>query len=1000
MPTRNELWQTLQHMNITHNLKWPKASKTDILNAIRSVPLLDQPYESDIIINQKKVGRIERYHKTLPNVRIQSHAIPQTFEGRITQNNVDSMYEDIKNFIMDIYDRVRDKTCYYSATLVSFDNEKYNPMAFTENIETLLEQLKEYLLKLAQNYDTGFGVTGAKITEVEFLYMKDIGPLIKATKNAINDGNDLWYVIDSPTIENCVFVSIVTAKSWKNNHDLLHNKDTRIRRAIKLKQNLKDEGYSFPEVEYETLDEIADAMGINLVVYNDCYDITKTINQSFETETVNIMICDNVHAKAMIKRCDITEIISDFDFPIIGYKTTNYEEKPIFGKKCEETLDEKIVSWDIETYLEDQEKGQKLGSDKNYVVYASGLAYMVDGELKEHYVFDDEMNLKQLFNYIFQNIDTFKDHTFYAHNGGRFDLVFLLRDVLIDNKNVVISESKLLELNSSIIGMTIMYKGHKIHFKDSLRMFTVSLKKITKDFNVASQKGDIDHRSINRYTFGDKAEEIMKYLKNDVRGLLEVLTIHNKNVFEQFKINITSCYTSASLSKNIYNTCYSYIPENKKNFRIQRPSKEIEDFIRPNFHGGRCEAFQLGPVDKPQYLDFTSLYPSQGRLPLPTGTALKVDITTNIEDFMDNLENSHYGEYTMGFVKVMVKGTEENLNYKKPMHSIKMDGKLLFPYIENWREETFFSEEIRYGLSLGYKYKPIEAVLYRRMNLMKRLFEDCFKYKQEATENGETAKAAMWKIILNSAYGFWGFNPNGKTTMKLYKNGGWKTALAKGIYIRGKQYDNGHVFATVKSDAIPTGVNVGIASAIASYSRMKLHQLILELEKVGKVYYCDTDSVITNVVLSDHPHLMKMFRPDGDGKSLGSLKNELNADKKKKSNLDIAEDLHFDRACIVGCKMYNLMADGEPWSSKLKGFKDVDNVGEKISLQESYDNIEKLYRNETIYQTQMQILGNRNDYSTNGFNLRYTENEGNPKQFKMNYTKGYVVEDIVYPLSI
>lgn len=1000
MPTRNELWQTLQKMGISHGLKWPNVSKTQILNIIRGADLLDQPNENDITINEKKVGRIERYHKNLPNVRIQSHAIPQTFEGRITQNNVDSMYEDIKDFIMDVYGRVYDKTCMYSATLVSFDNEKYNPMSFTANIETLLEQVKEYLLKLAQTYDTGFGVTGAKITEVEFLYMKDVGPLIKATKNAINEGNMEWYVIDSPTIENCVFVSIVTAKYWKSNNDLLHNKDTRIRRGWKLKQNLKDEGHDFPQIEYETLDDIADAMGINLVVYNDCYDITKTINQCFETETVNIMICDNVHAKAMIRKDEISEIINDFEFPLIEYKTTNYEETPIFGKKREEYLNEKIVSWDIETYLEDQEKGSKLGSDKNYVVYASGLAYLHNGVMCEHYVFDDEMNLKQLFDYIFKNIETFKDHTFYAHNGGRFDLVFLLRDVLIDNKNVVIQESKLLELHSSIIGMTILYKGHKIHFKDSLRMFTVSLKKITKDFQVDSQKGDIDHRSINRETFRDKAEEIMKYLKNDVRGLLEVLTIFSKIVFEQFKINITSCYTSASLSKNIYNTCYSYVPENKKNFRIQRPSKDIEEIIRPTFHGGRCEAFQLGPIDKPQYLDYTSLYPSVGCLPLPTGKALRVDIDVPIEDFLNNLENCHYGEYTMGFVRVMVKGTAENLNNQKPMHSIKKDGKLLFPYIENWREESFFSEEIRYGLSLGYKYKPIEAVLYRRMCLMKKMFEDCFKYKQEATENGELAKAAMWKIILNSAYGFWGFTPHGKTTLKLYKNSGWQTALSKGIYIQGKQYNNGHVFATVKSDAIPTGVSVGISSAIASYARMKLHQLILELEKIGKVYYCDTDSVITNVKLSDHPHLMKMFRPDGDGKGLGSLKNELNADKKKKLGLDIYEDLPFDRACIVGCKMYNLMADGEPWSSKLKGFKDVDSTGEKISIQESYDNIEKLYKNETIYQTQMQILGNRNDYSTTGFNLRYTENEGNPKQFKMNYTKGSIVDDIVYPLVI
>ena len=64
----------------------------------------------------------------------------------------------------------------------------------------------------------------------------------------------------------------------------------------------------------------------------------------------------------------------------------------------------------------------------------------------------------------------------------------------------------------------------------------------------------------------------------------------------------------------------------------------------------------------------------------------------------------------------------------------------------------------------------------------------------------------------------------------------------------------------VTEDLGITDFNVGVASAISSYARMKLWQLITDIEKkVGTVYMCDTDSVITDVKLNDYPDSMDTY---------------------------------------------------------------------------------------------------------------------------------------------
>ena len=73
--------------------------------------------------------------------------------------------------------------------------------------------------------------------------------------------------------------------------------------------------------------------------------------------------------------------------------------------------------------------------------------------------------------------------------------------------------------------------------------------------------------------------------------------------------------------------------------------------------------------------------------------------------------------------------------------------------------------------------------------------------------------------------------------------------------------------------------NVGVAAAITSYARMRLWRLMdAIIQRGGRIFSCDTDSITTNLDLSKHPDLLDEFIPDwqtdSPGAELGSLKCE------------------------------------------------------------------------------------------------------------------------------
>ena len=129
----------------------------------------------------------------------------------------------------------------------------------------------------------------------------------------------------------------------------------------------------------------------------------------------------------------------------------------------------------------------------------------------------------------------------------------------------------------------------------------------------------------------------------------------------------------------------------------------------------------------------------------------------------------------------------------------------------------------------------------------------------------------MWKIILNSSYGFWGLRTKDRDSIKFFPKG---EAPVKQFLEDGKFKSEANVgdytILRVEDDIDVKDFNVGIASAISSYARCLIWNLIndIELKKGGKVFMCDTDSVICSLDITKHEDLMKKYMWDGTGEQL------------------------------------------------------------------------------------------------------------------------------------
>lgn len=524
--------------------------------------------------------------------------------------------------------------------------------------------------------------------------------------------------------------------------------------------------------------------------------------------------------------------------------------------------------------------------------------------------------IKFILNYNYSSTEV----TYYAHNSGRFDSLYIIKqlnDFGVENMRV------LRDKNNSLFLIEFEYNGVLFKIKDSFKLLPLGLDKLLKDFSidVDGSKGKLpfDHswvNSANLYYKGSTPEwlshlegelinmgviingefSIQKYCelynKIDCIGLHKLICKFFYTLVSEFKIDFSHCVTLPQLSLDVFRSKFL-----KSNKLIRLLSTHHHNFIKKSYIGSIVSVFK--PFGEHLYhYDINSLYPYvMAHCPMPSGTPRPYDCSKGL------------GGLEIGFAEAEVVCPED---LKIPVLGIKVDingsSKLIYP--TGTFRGVFFSEELRYAESLGYKIKLIRAYSF---NKSYDLFSDYVSNFYQKKTKGSGAVKAISKLMLNSLYGRFGMAKEfsydlitssdavKEKILNLFTNISVEPLDSKSVLFNFSISPNINLKDKFvlellqklfnKSTENRIG-NIALASAITACARIEHHKY-MQMYK-NEIYYADTDSLV----------LSKNLDPKLIGDKIGQFKNVL-ADENYSIEKD--SDYYISKGLFLRDKVYSLV---------------------------------------------------------------------------------------------
>ena len=409
-------------------------------------------------------------------------------------------------------------------------------------------------------------------------------------------------------------------------------------------------------------------------------------------------------------------------------------------------------------------------------VYAGGWKLNnVDDKIKDSdtqmFIIDDKNIhnsndlIKVMFERLFKN--NVNGYTLYVHNLGRFDGIFLIKELAkLDYKISALWN------DNAVLKIKVLDKESKqsVTILDSYNLLPQKLKKLLEKFNCKVQKGVFPHLFVNRYNLsyiGEKPEfkfysysniseeeyknlnndwnlkeECFKYLMSDVEGLLEVMNKVSEYYFQEYKFNITNILTLPSLSLGIFGIKFF---DNEK-YNIKMIKGPLEKYIRESYFGGNVGVFAnetKGIVGKSYHYDMNSQYPAAMLNKMPIGNPV----------FSTNSNLDYYSGFVYAEITPPIEERLKNLyiQYRDEKGRVKCPRTSFIRWID--------SIELKYAIKDGYTAKIICGITFPDSekvdseNLFKKYVEHFYDKKLNAKDQIEREIA---KLSLNSLYGKFG----------------------------------------------------------------------------------------------------------------------------------------------------------------------------------------------------------------------------------------------------
>lgn len=446
-------------------------------------------------------------------------------------------------------------------------------------------------------------------------------------------------------------------------------------------------------------------------------------------------------------------------------------------------------------------------------------------------------NVSQYIDWLFSR---FEGQHVWAHAGGRYDHRFLIPE--LDRRGW---DFRAALSGGTIVLMTASYGGKKMFFADSFRLMPSALKAIGK--TIGLEKLDVDRSNMQKLSFDEQLEYCFRDCDIVLKGLQymrDALTTVNADfAFTLASVASRWVRRSPSIDFNRF-----YRPKEGK--LVYDPQMEqADEWCMPAYFGGRCEVFKMGQIKGPvYYYDIVSSYPCsmQFELPLYFRGFFPPPERLTPSDIERYLSYPGITEATVKIPKC----------YIGPL-CVPLNGRLTFPYGQVRGRWT--NLELMAAYKRGVEVIPHGQARFEGVPFLRNFVDTFYKLRKAAKEAKDPFRTYAYKILLNSLYG--------KLVETLdrssYVTSRWEIERAK------------KAGATILSTKVP-GVycvqsqeegpfrHVAAGAYVTAYSRLRLLEGLEAARAAGgDIYYCDTDSIMTNVRL-DHM----------EGKELGQWQHE------------------------------------------------------------------------------------------------------------------------------
>jgi DNA polymerase type B, organellar and viral len=222
--------------------------------------------------------------------------------------------------------------------------------------------------------------------------------------------------------------------------------------------------------------------------------------------------------------------------------------------------------------------------------------------------------------------------------------------------------SCLIDNHNKFIQITLEAKNLKIVFKDSYRIFPVSLKDLCSILSLRGKSSNYKPEFHNLSLFNKENENLLnefkEYSLQDSNCLYDCINKLQEMYIQDYDVDITSILSTSTLSMKIFRS---------KFWKVSIPIlKRVDDsFIRDAYFGGATDYYQM-KAENIYYYDVNSLYPFAMLKPMPFELIRKFKIS----------ENNFNLNTFFGFIKVYVISSKD---IKIPLLPCKYNGKTIFP---------------------------------------------------------------------------------------------------------------------------------------------------------------------------------------------------------------------------------------------------------------------------------------------------------------------------------